>query len=58
MYFDVYFDDRTDAATYLSDHGWQTAGASATDLLAEHGVPPIDDDAPFCEVMYVSAELR
>ena len=55
----VYFDDRTDAATYLSDHGWQTAGASATDLLAEHGLPPIDDDdAPFGEVIYVSAELR
>ena len=33
-------------------------GASATDLLAEHGLPPIDDDAPFGEVIYVSAELR
>jgi methyltransferase (TIGR00027 family) len=55
----VYFDERTDARTYLSDHGWQTASASTTDLLAQHGLPPIDDDdAPFGEVIYVSAELK
>ena len=39
--------------------GWQTAGASATDLLAKHGLPPVDaDDAPFGEVVYLSAELE
>lgn len=55
----VYFGDRTDARTYLADHGWRTASASTTDLLAEHGLPPIDgDDAPFGEVIYVSAELK
>ncbi|CFH40520.1 class I SAM-dependent methyltransferase [Mycobacterium tuberculosis] len=55
----VYFGDRTDARTYLADHGWGTASASTTDLLAEHGLPPIDgDDAPFGEVIYVSAELK
>jgi methyltransferase (TIGR00027 family) len=55
----VYFDERTDARTYLSDHGWLTASASTTDLLAQHGLPPIDDDdAPFGEVIYVSAELK
>ncbi|MDT5349641.1 MAG: hypothetical protein QOH91_2928 [Mycobacterium sp.] len=58
----VYFDDRTDARTYLESHGWQTASVSTTDLLARHGLPPIDDDndggAPFGEVIYVSAELE
>jgi methyltransferase (TIGR00027 family) len=54
----VYFDDRTDARTYLADHGWQTTSTSTSDLLAEHGLPPIDaEDAPFGEVLYVSAEL-
>jgi methyltransferase (TIGR00027 family) len=54
----VYFDDRTDAATYLADHGWQTASVTTTNLLAQHGLPPIDeDDAPFGEVVFVSAEL-
>jgi O-methyltransferase involved in polyketide biosynthesis len=54
----VYFDDRTDARTYLADHGWQTTTTSTTDLLAQHGLPPIDaEDAPFGEVLYVSAEL-
>jgi len=29
------------------------------DLLAQHGLPPIDDDdAPFGEVIYVCAELQ
>lgn len=54
----VYFDDRTDAGTYLADRGWQTASVTTTSLLAQHGLSPIDDDdAPFGEVVYVSAEL-
>ncbi len=54
----VYFDHRTDVATYLAGNGWQTTGANATDLLAKHGLPPIDpDDAPFGDVVYLSAEL-
>jgi methyltransferase (TIGR00027 family) len=55
----VYFDDKTDAATYLADRGWETVGSSATDLLAKHGLPPIDaDDAPFGDVVYLSAVLK
>ncbi|MBO0880997.1 MAG: SAM-dependent methyltransferase [Mycobacterium sp.] len=55
----VYFDHRTDAATHLADHGWETVGTSTTDLLANHGLPPIDpDDAPFGDVVYVSAVLK
>ncbi|MFC5331614.1 SAM-dependent methyltransferase [Mycobacterium branderi] len=54
----VYFDHRTDVATYLAGKGWHTAGASATDLLTKHGLPPIDpDDAPFGDVVYLRAEL-
>ncbi|SOJ53505.1 Putative S-adenosyl-L-methionine-dependent methyltransferase [Mycobacterium simulans] len=54
----VYFDDRTDAGTYLTAHGWRIASANNSDLLAQHGLPPVDgDDAPFGEVVYISAEL-
>ncbi|OBJ49508.1 class I SAM-dependent methyltransferase [Mycobacterium sp. 1423905.2] len=54
----VYFDDRTDAGTYLSAHGWRVGRASSSELFAEHGLPPVDDDdAPFGEVIYVKAEL-
>jgi methyltransferase (TIGR00027 family) len=53
----VYFDDRTDVATYLAGRGWETVARSTTELLAEHGMQPIDaDDAPFGEVVYLSAE--
>jgi methyltransferase (TIGR00027 family) len=54
----VYFDDRTNAGTYLANLGWKTVSTSTTELLAKHGLPPIDaDDAPFGEVVYLSAEL-
>ncbi|QNI05756.1 class I SAM-dependent methyltransferase [Mycobacterium kubicae] len=55
----VYFDDRTDAGTYLSARGWRTTSASSSDLFAQHGLPPVDDDdAPFGEVIYLKAELE
>jgi methyltransferase (TIGR00027 family) len=55
----VYFDRRTDVATYLAGRGWETVGSSGTDLLAEHGLPPIDpDDAPFGDVVYLSSVLK
>jgi methyltransferase (TIGR00027 family) len=55
----VYFDHRTDVTTYLGDRGWEIVGSSTTDLLAKHGLPPIDpDDAPFGDVVYLSAELK
>jgi len=54
----VYFDDRTDAGTYLADHGWQTTGSSNSELFAAHGLPlGAGDDAPFGDVVYLSAEL-
>ena len=55
----VYFDRRTDVATYLAERGWETVGSAGTDLLAEHGLPPIDpDDAPFGDVVYLSSVLK
>ncbi|VBA35114.1 Putative S-adenosyl-L-methionine-dependent methyltransferase [Mycobacterium attenuatum] len=55
----MYFDGRTDAGTYLAAHGWQTTGVSDTELFARHGLPPVNgDDAPFGEVVYISAERR
>ncbi|OBI87925.1 class I SAM-dependent methyltransferase [Mycobacterium asiaticum] len=53
----VYFDDRTDAGTYLAAHSWQTASARNAELFAQHGLVPAEgDDAPFGEVVYLSAE--
>jgi methyltransferase (TIGR00027 family) len=55
----VYFDRRTDVATYLAERGWETVGTSAAQMLAEHGLPPIDpDDAPFGDVDYLSSQLK
>jgi methyltransferase (TIGR00027 family) len=55
----VYFDRRTDVATYLAERGWETVGTSAADLLAGHGLSPIDpDDAPFGDVVYLSAQRK
>lgn len=53
----VYFDDRKDAGTYLSAHGWQTDSVRNAELFARHGLTPAEgDDAPFGEVVYLTAE--
>lgn len=53
----VYFDDRTDAGTYLAAHGWQTTSVRNSELFAQHGLQPAAGvDAPFGEVVYLSAE--
>ena len=47
----VYFDDRSDVATYLAGRGWQTDVVSAEELLGRHGLPVADaDDAPFGDI--------
>ncbi len=35
--------ERTEAAVYLNEHGWQVQSRAVTDLLAEHGFPPLGD---------------
>ena len=55
----VYFDDRSDVATYLAGRGWQTDVVSAEELLGRHGLPVADaDDAPFGDIEYLSAQLN
>lgn len=55
----VYFDDRTDAGTYLAAHGWETTSLRNSELFARHGLEPASgDDAPFGEVVYLSAERQ
>jgi methyltransferase (TIGR00027 family) len=53
----VYFGDRNPAAAYLSDHGWQMTGSSTRELFAANGLPPLDDDFPFADRLYVSGTL-
>ncbi len=36
-----YHGDRNDVAKYLDGHGWQSVGQTASELLTEHGLPPI-----------------
>jgi methyltransferase (TIGR00027 family) len=55
----VYFDERTDTRTYLSNHGWRISDTNTKDLVAQHGLPPIDDDdLVFGEIVYVAAKLK
>ncbi len=53
----VYFGDRNPAAAYLSDHGWQITGSSTRELFAANGLPPLDDDFPLADRLYVSGRL-
>jgi methyltransferase (TIGR00027 family) len=53
----VYFGDRNQAAPYLSDRGWQMTGSSTRELFAANGLPPLDDDFPFADRLYVSGTL-
>jgi methyltransferase (TIGR00027 family) len=53
----IYFGDRNDAAHYLSDHGWQMSGSSLRELFAANGLPPLEDDFPFADRLYVSGTL-
>ncbi len=52
----VYFGDRNEAASYLTDRGWLLDGASIRDLFVANGLPPLeDDDMRMGDVLYVSA---
>ncbi|MGB6207416.1 class I SAM-dependent methyltransferase [Mycobacterium sp.] len=53
----IYFGDRNEAAPYLSDCGWQITGRSTRELFAANGLPPLDDDFPFADRLYVSGIL-
>ncbi|MEM6108958.1 class I SAM-dependent methyltransferase [Mycobacterium sp. 050272] len=63
---DVVLDDlgfpgeRSDAATYLADRGWQPVNTPLNRLLADNGLPqqPDGDDAPFAKNYYCTAVLH
>jgi methyltransferase (TIGR00027 family) len=53
----IYFGDRNEAAPYLSDCGWQISGRSTRELFADNGLPPLDDDFPFADRLYITGIL-
>lgn len=53
----IYFGERTEAAQYLADLGWQVSGSSVTELFAAYGAPLADDDAGFSDLNYVTGIL-
>ncbi|UQX11631.1 class I SAM-dependent methyltransferase [Candidatus Mycobacterium methanotrophicum] len=53
----LYFGDRNEAAPYLSGRGWQISASSTRELFAANGLPPLDDDFPFADRLYVIGTL-
>lgn len=51
----VYLGDRKDAGTHLTELGWDTSAVTSNDLLAQHGLPVLDDDQQFGQVSYITA---
>jgi methyltransferase (TIGR00027 family) len=52
----VFLGDRADIAGYLQGHGWITTAIPANDLLARYGLAPLETDAGFADVVYITAE--
>jgi methyltransferase (TIGR00027 family) len=51
----VYFGDRNEAATYLTDHGWLLNKISIRELFAANGLSPLqDDEMRMGDMLYVS----
>lgn len=53
----LYLGDRNEAGPYLSDHGWQMTGSTIRELFAANELPPLDDDFPFTDRLYVNGTL-
>lgn len=53
-----YFGERNEAAPYLAGLGWEVTGRTVRELLAAHGLPPLEeDDLRMGDVLYVRGEL-
>lgn len=52
----IFLGDRAEVTTYLEGHGWHTDSIGTNDLLIRTGLPPIEDDAQFASVLYISAQ--
>lgn len=53
----IYFGDRTEATGYLADRGWKISSQPINELLAVHGLPPLDDDTGFANLVYAVGVL-
>jgi methyltransferase (TIGR00027 family) len=54
-----YFGERNEAAPYLSNLGWSLTTSTTRDLLATHGLPPLEnDDLRMSDLLYVSGTLN
>jgi methyltransferase (TIGR00027 family) len=55
----VYFGDRNEAATYLTNHGWRLNSVSIRELFADNGLAPLtDDETRMGEMLYTSGTLE
>ncbi|WP_406636772.1 SAM-dependent methyltransferase [Amycolatopsis sp. WGS_07] len=53
-----YFGERNEAEPYLTGLGWAVDGSSVRELLAAHGLPPLqDDDLRMGDLRYISGVL-
>ena len=51
----IYLGDRTEAATHLTELGWQTSAIPTNGLLAQYGLPLIEEDQQFGQASYLTA---
>ena len=51
----IYLGDRKDASTHLNELGWQTSALPTNDLLAQYGLPLIEEDQQFGQASYLTA---
>ena len=51
----VFLGERAEVTEYLRGHGWTADGTPTNDLLVRYGLPPMDPDQGFADVVYVSA---
>jgi methyltransferase (TIGR00027 family) len=55
----VYFGDRNEAATYLTNHGWRLNSVSIRELFEDNGLAPLtDDETRMGEMLYTSGTLE
>jgi methyltransferase (TIGR00027 family) len=51
----IYLGDRTDARTHLTALGWDTSAIPTNGLLAQHGLPLVEEDQDFVQASYITA---
>ena len=51
----IYLGDRKDATTHLTELGWQTTAIPTNGLLAQYGLPVLQEDQQFGQASYLTA---